>query len=115
MIIIEIYVLWIFLFSDGEIEFYKSPYDKPKTVEVKNMEVEEEVKFCIKQKDLKRPFFMSIKKTEKMVILYIKITEKLNIDINSFTLVFDGENIKYSDNMESLDLEGDECFDLYEK
>ncbi|VVC44798.1 Hypothetical protein CINCED_3A017944 [Cinara cedri] len=104
-------------FIDGEIEYYKSPYDQPEVPEVKEEEEEEEeeVKFCIKQKDVKRPFFISINKTDKMIILYIKISEKLGIDVNNFTLIFDGEKIKQSDNMESLELEGDECFDLYQK
>ncbi|XP_015375400.1 PREDICTED: uncharacterized protein CG4449 isoform X2 [Diuraphis noxia] len=104
-------------FIDGDIEFYKSPYDTP--ADVSEVEVEKPqddfVKFCIKQKDTKRPIIMEIKKTDKMLILYIKLSELLDLDIDSFTLEFDGDQIKKSDTMESLDLEGDECFELFPK
>lgn len=107
-----------FLFIDGEMEFYKSPYDVPRVIKPEDIAeevVEEEVKFCIKQKDVRHPFFISINKSDKMIILYIKVAEKLGLDGKSFTLVFDGENIKYSDSIDSLDLEGEECFDLFKK
>lgn len=39
----------------------------------------------------------------------------LGLDINSFTLEFDGDKIKKTDTMESLDLEGDECLELFQK
>lgn len=58
---------------------------------------------------------MEIKKTDKMLILYIKLSEMLGFDIDSFTLEFDGDKIKKSDTMESLDLEGDECLELFQK
>lgn len=50
-----------------------------------------------------------------MGVLYIKLSEKLGIDINSFILEFDGDKIDKCDTMESLDLDGDECFELFEK
>jgi len=50
-----------------------------------------------------------------MLILYVKLSEMLGLDIDSFTLEFDGDKIKKSDTMESLDLEGDECFELFQK
>lgn len=109
-----------FLFTDGDIEFYRGPHDSSKIIEpedtVEGVEVvDDEVKFCIKQKDVRHPFFISIDKSDKMIILYIKIAEKLGLDGKSFKLVFDGEEIKYSDTIDSLDLEGDECFDLFKK
>jgi len=58
---------------------------------------------------------MKFKKTDPMSILYIKLSEMLGFDINAFTLEFDGEKVKKSDTMESLDLEGDECFELFQK
>lgn len=73
------------------------------------------VTFRIKQKDVKRPIIMEFKKSEKMIILYIKLSEKLGFDLDSFTLEFDGDKIKHSDTMKSLDLEGDECFELFQK
>ncbi|KAL4104163.1 hypothetical protein QTP88_019475 [Uroleucon formosanum] len=102
-------------FIDGEIEFYRSPYDTLDVVpDVEELQ-DEVVKFCIKQKDVKRPIFIEIKKTDKMLILYIKLSEMLGLDINSFTLEFDGDKIKKTDTMESLDLEGDECLELFQK
>lgn len=77
--------------------------------------IDNEIKFHILQKNVKHPLIMSIKKTDKMQILYIKLSEKLSLDINSFTLYFDGEKIKNSDTIESLDLEGDECIELFKK
>jgi len=105
----------LFYFLDGEIEFYKSPYETPDVVPEVEEPQDDLVKFCIKQKDVKRPIFMEIKKTDKMLILYIKLSEMLGFDIDSFTLEFDGDKIKKSDTMESLDLEGDECFELFQK
>lgn len=102
-------------FIDGEIEFYKSPYETPDVVPEVEEPQDDLVKFCIKQKDVKRPIFMEIKKTDKMLILYIKLSEMLGFDIDSFTLEFDGDKIKKTDTMESLDLEGDECFELFQK
>lgn len=82
---------------------------------MENEEKEEEIKFRIMQKNVRHPFYMSIKKSDKMLILYIKLSEKLNLDVNSFTLEFDGDKIKKSDTVETLDLDGDECFELFEK
>lgn len=106
--------IFFHLFLDGEMEFYKSPYD---TDDINNDEEksEDEVKFCIKQKDVKQPMVMSINKTDKMLVLYIKISEKLALDLKSFSLYFDGDKIKWNDTIESLDLEGDECFELHKK
>lgn len=74
-----------------------------------------EVKFRVTQEDVKIPIFMSMKKTDKMIILYVKLAEKLGLDLESFSLKFDGDQIKNSDTMESLDLEGGECFELQKK
>lgn len=104
----------MFLFLDGEIEFYKSPYDIPEPTDTEE-EQEEEVTFRIKQQDVKHPIPMSIKKTDRMWVVYLKLAEKLGLDVESFTLEFDGDVIQKSDNMESLDLEGDECFELFHK
>lgn len=73
------------------------------------------MKFKIKQRDVKLPLFISIKKTDQMAVLYIKISEKLGLDINSFTLEFDGDKIDKYETMESLDLVGDECLELFKK
>lgn len=101
----------MFLFADGDIEFYKSPYDTSETTNTK----EEEVTFRIKRQDVKCAIPMSIRKTDRMCILYLKLAEKLALDVESFTLEFDGDVIQKSDTIESLDLEGDECFDLFPK
>lgn len=77
--------------------------------------IDDEINFRILQKNVKRPLTMSIKKTDKMQILYIKLSEKLGLDINSFILHFDGDKIKNSDTIKSLDLEGDECIELFKK
>lgn len=99
------------LYLDGEVGYRPgSLVDKPK-----EEPTEDEVKFRIIRKDVKKPMFMFIKKTDKMQVLYIKLSEKLCLQLKSFTLLFDGETVKYSDTMESLDLEGDECFDLIQK
>jgi len=83
------------------------------------MEVEElsndEVKFRIIQSDVKLPMFMSMKRTDKMHVLYVKLAEKLDLNLDSFTLTLDGDKIKNSDTMESLNVEGDECFELVMK
>lgn len=105
-------------FLAGDIVYYRSPFDTPKISESENKDettTEEEIQFRIIQKDVKHPLIMTIKKTEKMQILYFKLSEKLGLDINSFTLEFDGDKIKVTDSIESLDLEGDECFELYKK
>lgn len=64
---------------------------------------------------MKHPVPISLKKSERMCILYLKLAEKLGLDVESFTLEFDGEIIQKSDSIEGLDLEGDECFDLFKK
>lgn len=74
---------------------------------------DDEIKFRILQNKVKHPVIMSIKKTDQMKILYVKLSEKLGLDVNSFTLFFDGDKIKISDTIESLDLEGDECIELF--
>ncbi|XP_008188535.1 uncharacterized protein CG4449 isoform X2 [Acyrthosiphon pisum] len=102
-------------FIDGEIEFYRSPYDTSNVVPEVKKPQDDLVKFCIKQKDVKKPIFIEIKKTDKMLILYIKLSEILGFDIDSFTLEFDGDKIKKTDTMDNLDLEGDECFELFQK
>jgi len=106
----------LILFSDGDIEFYKSPYDTPDVVpEVEEEPQDEMVQFHVKQKDVKRPITIELKKTDKMLIMYIKLKELLGFDIDSFTLEFDGDKVKFMDTMKSLDLEGGECFDLFQK
>lgn len=103
----------ILLFLDGDVGYRPGCIiDTPKVV---NEPADDEVKFRIIRKDVKKPMFMCIKKTDSMQVLYIKLSEKLCLQLNSFTLLFEGEKIKYSDTMETLDLEGDECFDLIEK
>lgn len=108
----------IILFLAGDIVFYRSPYDQPKITETEDKDktaIDEELKFRINQQNVKYPLFMTLKKTEKMQVLYFKLSEKLGLDINSFKLEFDGDTIKITDSIESLNLEGDECFDLYKK
>ncbi|XP_050529170.1 uncharacterized protein CG4449 [Daktulosphaira vitifoliae] len=101
-------------FIDGEIEFYKS-LDERSTIKYNEELSENEVQFRVMQKDVKHPIFLSMKKVETMVILYIKLSEKLGLDMDSFTLEFDGEKIKKTDTMDSLELDGGECFELYKK
>ncbi|XP_050426148.1 uncharacterized protein CG4449 [Adelges cooleyi] len=110
----------IYDFIDGDIEFYKSiaeraAEEKEKDEEPTDNDDDDDVEFSIRQKDVKRPILMSMKKSDKMIILYIKLSEKLGFDINSFTLEFDGDKIKKTDTIESLDLEGGECFELFQK
>ncbi|KAE9523258.1 hypothetical protein AGLY_016358 [Aphis glycines] len=102
-------------FIDGDIEFYKSPYDTPDVPEVEEEPQDEMVQFHVKQKDVKRPITIELKKTDKMLIMYIKLKELLGFDIDSFTLEFDGDKVKFMDTMKSLDLEGGECFELFQK
>lgn len=73
---------------------------------------DDEVKFRIIQSDVKIPMFISMKKTDKLQIIYVKLSETLGLDLDLFSLEFDGDKIKNSDTMESLGLEGDECFEL---
>lgn len=106
----------LILFSDGEIEFYKSPYDTPDVVpEVEEEPQDEMVQFHVKQKDVKKPITIELRKTDRMLIMYIKLRELLGFDIDSFTLEFDGDKVKFMDTMKSLDLEGGECFELFQK
>jgi len=74
-----------------------------------------EINFRIKQEGVRHPLTIGIKKNDKMHVLYIKIAEELKLDLNSFTLVFDGDKIELSDTIESLELEGNECIDLFKK
>jgi hypothetical protein len=76
---------------------------------------DDEIKIYIMQKDVRKRIFFTIKKNEKMIILYIKVSEKLGLDIEQFTLLLDGDNIKWNDTVKTLDLEGDECVQLDEK
>ncbi|XP_025208563.1 uncharacterized protein LOC112603948 isoform X2 [Melanaphis sacchari] len=99
-------------FIDGSIEFYRSADDTPKVEEEPR---EEMVNYHIKQNNVKQPIIMEMKKTDNMLIMYIKLKELLNIELNSFKLMFDGEQVKFMDTMESLDLEGGECFELFFK
>jgi len=73
------------------------------------------VTYQIKQKDVKRPIVLEMRKTDKMLIMYIKLKELLGIELETFTLEFDGDKIKYMDTMESLDFEGNECISLHQK
>ncbi|XP_026819747.1 uncharacterized protein CG4449 [Rhopalosiphum maidis] len=102
-------------FIDGDIEFYRSPYDTPDVPEVKEQPQDEMVTYQIKQKDVKKPIVLEMRKTDKMLIMYIKLKELLGFELDTFTLEFDGDKIKYMDTMESLDLEGNECILLYQK
>uniref|UniRef100_A0A2S2NEA3 Ubiquitin-like domain-containing protein n=1 Tax=Schizaphis graminum TaxID=13262 RepID=A0A2S2NEA3_SCHGA len=102
-------------FIDGDIEFYRSPYDTPNVPEDKEQQQDEMVTYQIKQKDVKKPIVLEMRKTDKMLIMYIKLKELLGIELDTFTLEFDGDKIKYMDTMESLDLEGNECILLYQK
>lgn len=103
-------------FIDGDIEFYKSPYDTPDVVPEVEEELQDEmVQFRVKQKDVKKPITIELKKTDKMLIMYIKLKELLGFDVDSFTLEFDGDKVKFMDTMKSLDLEGGECFELFQK
>lgn len=105
----------LILFSDGDIEFYRSPYDTPDVPEVKEESQVEIVQFHVKQKDVKKPITIELKKTDKMLVMYIKLKELLGFDIDSFTLEFDGDKVKFMDTIKSLDLEGGECFELFQK
>lgn len=100
------------LFSDGEIEYYRSIFDKSVTEE---QPADDEINLKIKRQDVRHPLFVTIKKTDTMAVLYIKLSEMLGLDINSFTVEFDGDVIGKCETLESLDLDGDECFELFEK
>lgn len=102
------------LFLDGDIVYYKNPHKSLKTTEMEKPKAEE-INLKIKQKDIKHPLIISIKKTDKMQVLYIKLSEKLDLDLESFTLEFDGDTIKSTDTLKSLELEGDECLELFQK
>ncbi|XP_025418984.1 uncharacterized protein CG4449 [Sipha flava] len=104
-------------FIDGKIDFYQSSISDPsKNNEAKEEKLEDdEIKIYIMQKDVRKRIFFTIKKNEKMIILYIKVSEKLGLDIEQFTLLLDGDNIKWNDTVKTLDLEGDECVQLDEK
>jgi len=101
-------------FIDGKIEYYMSIDDMSKIAQAEELS-DDVVKFHVIQKDVKIPIFISMRKTDKMIVLYIKLAEKLGLDVDSFSLEFEGDKIKNSDTMESLDLEGDECFELHKK
>lgn len=94
--------------------YYEGPHNTPKIAEIEEPKAEE-INLKIKQKDIKHPLIISIKKTDKMQVLYIKLSEKLDLDLESFTLEFDGDIIKSTDTLESLELEGDECLELFQK
>lgn len=74
---------------------------------------DDEINFKIKQQNVKHPMFISMKKTDLMQVLYLKISEKLCVDVDSVILRFDGDKVEAFDTMETLDLDGDECFELY--
>nr|XP_018898378.1 PREDICTED: NFATC2-interacting protein isoform X1 [Bemisia tabaci] len=64
------------------------------------------------RKDIREPLIIKIKKTDKMMILIVKVGEELNLKQGEFKLFFDGEAVDPEDSPDSLDLEGNECFDL---
>lgn len=108
-------IFFFFLVLDGELEFYQSICDTLKDKKAEEELSEEEIKLFIMRKNVRKKMIFSIKKTESMLVLYIKISEELKLDTTSFTLHLDGDKIKWSDTVKSLDLEGDECLELHEK
>lgn len=106
------------MFLDGSVEMYISPREEKGILMAarKNAKLpDDEINFRIIQKNVKRPLFMNIKKTDKMLVLYVKLSEKLGFDIDSFTLEFDGDKIQIFDTIETFDFEGDECIELFKK
>lgn len=97
------------LFLDGDIEFFKDLIEKKQQIP------SDEIHFKIKQQSMKHPIVLGMKKTDIMQVIYVKLAEKLGLDLNSIILEFDGDKIKKLDTIETLELEGDECFDLFIK
>lgn len=91
--------------------FYRSRHEKTLRIE----KPDDEVEFRIIQKNVKHPLYVGLQKEDKMIVLYVKLSEMLGLDLSSFTLEFDGDVIDKLDTIESLDLEGGECFELYQK
>ena len=49
-----------------------------------------------------------------MAVLMESFAKQKNVDIDSLQFRLDGENLDVNDSPKTLDLEGDECIDVYQ-
>ncbi|KAL7642145.1 UNVERIFIED_CONTAM: hypothetical protein RMT77_006705 [Armadillidium vulgare] len=70
--------------------------------------------FKIQTSNRKVVHTVSINKYDKMSILMEKYSKLRNIPLDKLRFKFDGEALQSSDTPSSLDLEGDECIDVFE-
>lgn len=66
----------------------------------------------VQQKNVKKPLLIQLHKSNDMHILAKKVASELGIDESKLKFNFDGDMLDLDETVESLDLEGGECFDL---
>lgn len=66
----------------------------------------------IQQKNVKKPLLIQLHKSNNMHILAKKVASELGIDVIKLRFNFDGDALDLEETVESLDLDGGECFDL---
>ncbi|KAL1465717.1 hypothetical protein WDU94_005260 [Cyamophila willieti] len=66
----------------------------------------------VQQKNVKKPLLIQLHKSNEMHILAKKVAAELGIDEEKLKFNFDGDVLDLDETVESLDLEGGECFDL---
>uniref|UniRef100_A0A8D8ZUT3 Uncharacterized protein CG4449 n=2 Tax=Cacopsylla melanoneura TaxID=428564 RepID=A0A8D8ZUT3_9HEMI len=66
----------------------------------------------VQQKNVKKPLLIQLHKSNDMHILAKKVAAELGIDIEKLKFNFDGDLLDLDETVESLDLDGGECFDL---
>lgn len=66
----------------------------------------------VQQKNVKKPLLIQLHKSNDMHILAKKVASELGIDVDKLKFNFDGDTLDLDETVESLDLDGGECFDL---
>lgn len=66
----------------------------------------------VQQKNVKKPLLIQLHKSNDMHILAKKVSSELGIDEAKLKFNFDGDALDLDETVESLDLDGGECFDL---
>ncbi|KAI5712848.1 hypothetical protein M8J75_011710 [Diaphorina citri] len=66
----------------------------------------------VQQKNVKKPLLIQLHKSNDMNIFAKKVASELGIDVSKLKFTFDGDTLDLEETVESLDLDGGECFDL---
>ena len=84
-------------------------------LQISSETVKDDGKIALKcqTKDRKSTLILRLGMQEKMAVLMKKYSDEKKIPLKKLKFMFDGEELGRNETPETLDLEGDECIDIY--